>query len=222
MGGSSSSFSAAQFENNGFTRNPRRLQNYKVFGLFWVLVFLFIYFVYSINNLGVILDDQEADRYVTFTFWRLAASGLDIFAFFFFVVLLVFPTELFQNVSCLFQFVGLVFDLVLLGWLGFDATDCANVPHCDGDGMGPLLDLDIAFIALVGTLIFRAIWFLGSLAFCLKLRTFYLDVRNCCAPMSSGGASINIRPAQCFPQQFQLQPALMDFRSRPGCNNGSC
>lgn len=125
------------------------------FGFVMVLIFGVAYAIGSANNLALLLDDQENDRYLTLTFWRLAAPALDLFGMYFFMLFLAFnDNDCARYLACMMLLLTILVQAASLAWFVVDVFDCTNQPHCDGPGPS-ILGVDIAFVVLLISLVVR-------------------------------------------------------------------
>lgn len=117
---------------------------------FLSLCYCCVYAVWSGNNLGLLLNDQENDRYVTLDFWRLVFPLLAIGSPFTTLLLLYNNLSLNQFYPYGFQLITVVACIIIsgtwIGWFVVDVIDCANVVYCVGNGNG-IWGVDVAFFA---------------------------------------------------------------------------
>ena len=126
------------------------IQLRRAFTIVSILVWLYylLYGIWALNNLALILDDVEDDRYVTIDFWRLVFPFLTIFSPLMTVYLLYNNLRVNRfypyNLHCIIVVASMIIGLIWIVWLSIDVVDCSNIVYCDGDGNGPL-GIDIAF-----------------------------------------------------------------------------
>lgn len=115
---------------------------------FLSLVYCVVYAVWAGNNLGLILSNQETDRYVTLDFWRLVFPLLTIGAPFTSLLLLYNDLSLNRFYPYGFNLITLVICIVIsgtwIGWFVVDVISCTTVVYCTGNGTGPF-GVDVAF-----------------------------------------------------------------------------
>ncbi len=115
---------------------------------FLSLCYCGIYAVWSGNNLALIVDNPETDRYVTLDFWRLVFPLLVIGAPFTSLLLLYNDLSLNGFYPYGFHLITIVACIIIsgtwIGWFVIDVISCTSVVYCIGNGTGPF-GVDVAF-----------------------------------------------------------------------------
>lgn len=174
------------YKLNGIKANPKATRNWGYFACFIRVIFSLLIIAWGINNGGINLDDQNDDRYFTFTFWRvMGIPGLDILALLIFEKATCNLSPGWLRISCITSSLFILVNLAALGWLAYDFLfDCANIPHCDGDGNAIFFGaFDLAFGVLAAILIAKILLLLLMILVVQQLRSLYKEcnlVSNAC------------------------------------------
>ncbi len=162
----------------GLAGTPTRIYYLYIFLNWSIFFYLLGYGFFAVNGLAVRLDNQEADRWSSWTYWRFAISIFITWMPAWFLHQLIY-----HNLVRWYYTAYYVVALVVGLWLGFflatliiDVTNCINVSFCVDEDFppthdGPDASWYIAFFGTIFFLIFIVVWFL--IVIYIRNRMFY-------------------------------------------------